>query len=215
MKKIILLFVGIAFFACKDKAPETPKEVQVIDEDLQQVNNYMTGSFDNSSQAASDTVYYNVTLHMYPIWQEKEDYWLYVEQAFSENQEKPYRQRIYKLSRENDSVLKSEIFTLPNASLWKNKWKTPEQFEKLLAESLVLLEGCEVFLKKTSEGTYKGSTKDKNCLNDLNGASYAISEVEINEKSITAWDRGFSDRDSLVWGPEKGGYIFDKINEQP
>jgi len=49
----------------------------------------------------------------------------------------------------------------------------------------------------------------------LNGAKYAISEVEISEKSITAWDRGFSEKDSLVWGPEKGGYVFHKLNEQP
>jgi CpeT protein len=212
MKKIILLLVSIAFFACKEKEPEI-KEVQVIDEDLQQVNTFMTGSFDNSRQAATDTIYTEVTLHMYPIWIDTKDYWLYVEQAFSDNQEKPYRQRIYKLSRENDSVLKSEIYTLPNASLWKNKWETPEQFDKLLIDSIVLIEGCEVFLKKTGEGTYKGKTKDKNCLNDLNGASYAISEVEIGEKSITAWDRGFSEKDSLVWGPEKGGYIFNKIED--
>lgn len=212
MKKIILLLVGITFFACKEKVPET-KAVQVIDEDLQQLYGFMTGSYDNTLQADTDTLYTEVSLHMYPIWQEKEDYWLYVEQAFSDKPESPYRQRVYKLNRENDSMLKSEIYKLPNESLWKNKWKTPQHFEKLLPESLVLLEGCEVYLKKTGEGTYKGKTKDKNCLNDLNGASYAVSEVEITEKSITSWDRGFNEKDSLVWGPKKGGYIFNKLNE--
>lgn len=212
MKKIILLLVGITFFACKEKEPET-KEVQVIDEDLQQLYGFMTGSYDNTFQADRDTVYTEVTVHKYPIWQEKEDYWLYVEQAFSDKQDKPYKQRVYKLSRENDSVLKNEIFTLPNASLWKNKWKTPDQFDKLLTESLVLIEGCEIYLKKTDENTYKGKTKDKNCLNDLNGASYAISKVEINQNNIILWERGFNEKDSLVWGPEKGGYVFKKIKK--
>ncbi len=204
--------MSIALFACKEK-PKEIEEVQVIDEDLQQVYSYMTGSFNNSRQASTDTIYTDVTVHMYPIWKDTKDYWLYVEQAFSDKQDKPYRQRVYKLIRENDSVLKSEIFTLPNASLWKNKWETPDQFDKLLTESLVLIEGCEVYLKKTGQNTYKGKTKNKNCLNDLNGASYAISEVEINQNNIMSWDRGFNEKDSLVWGPKKGGYVFEKVIE--
>ena len=56
----------------------------------------MQGSFDSSEQAAQDSAYYAISLHMYPIWPERGQY-LYVEQALAAMQDKPYRQRVYEL----------------------------------------------------------------------------------------------------------------------
>jgi len=64
---------------------------------------------------------------MYPIWQDKGN-WLYVEQALNSSQDKPYRQRVYEVKIYNDSLFTSNIYTIPNDSLWIGKWKTPEDF---------------------------------------------------------------------------------------
>ena len=56
----------------------------------------MQGSFDSKEQAAEDSAYYAISLHMYPIWPERGQF-LYVEQALAAMQDKPYRQRVYEL----------------------------------------------------------------------------------------------------------------------
>jgi len=213
-----VLYLSLALFTaigCKKQAEkESLVEIETQEDiELEELIVMMTGSFNSERQATIDTNYRDVSLHMYPIWPEREGKWLYVEQSLTVNQEEPYRQRIYKISRENDSILRSDIYTIPNAGLWVCKWQTPELFERLLLESIQLKSGCEVFLVKTPENTFIGKTKDKNCASELNGASYAISEVVISEKQITSWDRGFNENDSLVWGAKTGGYVFDKIKE--
>ncbi|MEX0998102.1 MAG: chromophore lyase CpcT/CpeT [Flavobacteriaceae bacterium] len=211
MNKVVLLLALIIAFGCKNKATEEP--VVEIDTDLEELFAVMAGSYNSSRQAKADTTYFDISLQMAPIWQDREGYWLYVEQSLSDSLEKPYRQRIYKLSRENDSLLRSDIFTFPNESLWIGKWETPETFDRLLFESLTERKGCEVLLIKTGENSFVGKTIDKNCPSDLRGALYATSELEISEHSITSWDRVFNENDSLVWGAQKGGYVFDKIRE--
>lgn len=212
---ICLLLIVVSFTACKEQPPkETATELEIEkDNELEYLLSMMTGSFSSERQATLDTNFRDVTLHMYPIWPEKDGKWLYVEQALTNNQEEPYRQRIYKLSRENDSTLRSDIYTIPNASLWACKWQTPKFFDRLLHETIEMKEGCEMLLKITAENTFKGKTVDKNCANELNGAVYATSEVIISEKQIISWDRGFDENDSIVWGPKYEGYEFDKLWE--
>ncbi|NCT18167.1 MAG: hypothetical protein COZ75_01685 [Flavobacteriaceae bacterium CG_4_8_14_3_um_filter_34_10] len=210
MKHLTIIIFSLLLFSCKPEIKEVPVIVEK-DEDLIELLSRMTGSFSTIKQAEKDSSYFSISLHMYPIWKEKEGNWLYVEQALYDKQEKPYRQRIYNISRENDSIFKSEIYTIPNQSLWICKWDTPEVFDKLLEESLLIRNGCDVFLKKTAENTFIGKTIGKACLSDLSGATYATSEVEINENNIISWDRGFNEKDSLVWGASKAGYVFDKL----
>ncbi len=210
MKYTVLFFLLLSFLSCKEAVKDEPVVVEV-DDDLLELVSAMTGSFSSENQAALDSTYFNISLHMYPIWPEKNGHWLYVEQALFDKQEEPYRQRIYKVSRENDSVLKSETFTFPNEALWICKWQTPEFFDKLLIESLLKREGCDVLLKKSEDNVFVGKTNDKSCLSDLQGATYVTTEVEISEKKIISWDRGFNAQDSLVWGASQGGYIFNKL----
>lgn len=214
MKYVICLCLIVATFAaCKEEPPkETVSEIEIEkDVELEELYNLMTGTFNSERQATLDTNYRDVTLHMYPIWPDREGKWLYMEQSLTETQEEPYRQRIYKLSRENDSVLRSDNYSIPNAGLWACKWQTPEFFDRLLPESIELKEGCEVLFKKTPENTYEGKTVAKNCLNDFKGATYVKSQVIISDKQIISWDRGFNEKDSLVWGAKKGGYELDKL----
>ena len=58
-------------------------------EDIDQLISFMKGSFNSESQSLQDSNYYNISLHMYPIWTQKEGHWLYVEQAVNSMQENP------------------------------------------------------------------------------------------------------------------------------
>ena len=172
----------------------------------------MQGSYNSETQAKADSTYYNISLHMYPIWKEKGNY-LYVEQALNSMQNKPYRQRVYKVTRLNDSVFSSVIYTIPNDSLWIGKWKNPADFDKITSEDILIREGCEVLLKRLGKNHFKGKTGVGTCKSSLHGASYATSEVEIMKGKIISWDRGFDANDKYVWGAEKAGYVFDMIQK--
>lgn len=90
----------------------------------------MTGSFDSSEQATSDDSYYNISLHMYPIWTSKDGHWLYVEQALNSNQNKPYRQRIYQLEKLENGKFSSKVYTLENPKEAIGKWERPGYFDQ-------------------------------------------------------------------------------------
>ena len=172
----------------------------------------MQGSFNSEKQANEDQSFYNITLHMYPIWKDN-GHFLYVEQSVTQMQDKPYRQRVYELKENENGSISSYVYTIPNDSLWIGKWKTPEAFDSLSKEDLELRNGCEVVLSRVTKNRYKGKTGDTSCESTLRGASYATSEVEIDSEKIVSWDRGFDADGNQVWGAEKGGYVFNKLTQ--
>lgn len=207
IRKIGIAIVTVFFIiGCqnKDSKPQ-------IDTELEELFALMQGSFNSEIQSKQDSTYYNISLHMYPIWEDKGKF-LYVEQALNTMQDKPYRQRIYELSRTKDSLFKSEIYTLEVDSLWIGKWKTPTAFDSISKSDITLKNGCAVILSRIGKNHYKGETDEKTCLSKLRGASYATSQVEIKEGKIISWDRGFDAEGNQVWGAVNGGYVFDKIN---
>ncbi|MGK0366585.1 MAG: CpeT protein [Saprospiraceae bacterium] len=78
----------------------------------------MTGSFNSTAQAERDTTYYDITLHMYPIWEDDAQTWLYVEQSVTSMPEKPYRQRVYRLEQADKSTFKSYIYTFEDPKIF-------------------------------------------------------------------------------------------------
>ncbi|HRE78372.1 MAG TPA: chromophore lyase CpcT/CpeT [Flavobacterium sp.] len=178
--------------------------------DLEYLVKIMQGTYSSEKQSITDEEYFNISLRMIPIWKEKGNY-LYVEQAMFEKQESPYRVRIYKVSQRNNEFV-SEIYTLKNEKEWIGKWKTPEAFDTLSESDIELKPGCEVILKKQTDGTFIGQTGEKTCLSELRGASYASSKVTVTPTQILSWDQGFDKDGKQVWGAIKGGYVFDKIN---
>jgi len=213
MKKITLLLIAFTLcFSCKDKTEFNSEIQEVAENNLDELYVLMQGSYNSEVQAEIDSTYYNISLHMYPIWEGKGHY-LYVEQALHSMQNKPYRQRVYKLNKLTDSTYASEIYTLPTAdSLWIGKWKTPKAFDSISPKDINLKPGCEVVLQRLTKNHYQGKTGDATCVSTMRGASFARSEVEILEDKIISWDRGFDADGNYVWGAEKAGYIFNKLD---
>ena len=175
----------------------------------------MTGSFNSAKQAEADTTYFNISLHMYPIWTQEEGHWLYVEQALNSTQDAPYRQRVYHIKEQEDGSIKSSVFTLNNQEDFIGKWQETSYFDQFKPDSLLVERtGCAVIMVPREDGTFKGSTQGKDCVSTIRGASYASSIVNIEKGKITSWDQGFNSNDEQVWGATAGGYIFDKL-EQP
>jgi hypothetical protein len=180
--------------------------------DISTLADMMTGTFSSQNQAEMDSAFYSINLVMYPIWEtSKKVKWLYVEQAVSSALDKPYRQRVYRLTKVKKGVFESKVYELANPSAFVQSWKTPGLFETISPNSLVERAGCSVFLKKESVDCYSGSTDGKNCLSSLRGAAYATSKVEVCPGAITSWDQGWDASDEQVWGADKAGYIFLRV----
>ena len=174
-----------------------------------QLKTSMTGSYNSEKQEATDSAYYNISLHMYPIWEDKGHY-LYVEQAMNSMQERPYRQRVYELIDLGNNKYESKVYTFRDETAAIGKWRNPSFWEAYNLSDLEEREGCSVFLTY-KDGVYSGSTDGKSCLSSLRGATYATSKVTIFPNRIESWDQGFNDEDIQVWGAVTGGYIFDKL----
>lgn len=206
MKKLLLILVSyVLLLSCNT----TKKASYTTKNNLQELVTVMQGTYSSEKQSLEDKSYYNISLRMVPIWKDKGHY-LYVEQAMFDNQSKPYRVRIYKISQRKEEFI-SEIYTLKNEKDWIGKWANPQDFDALSKNDIELKPGCEVVLKRTGEKVFEGKTGDKTCPSELRGASYATSKVTITKNQILSWDQGFNKDGKQVWGAEKGGYRFDKI----
>jgi hypothetical protein len=204
--RVFLLFCILGLISC------TGSKQLVQQDEVKQLQILMTGSFNSEQQAATDSSYYNISLHMYPIWEDRSGYWLYVEQAVNSMQDKPYRQRIYSLEQSGKNEFISRVYTLENPKDCIEKWKDVSYFDILKPDQITEKAGCAVYLKKKSEKLYVGSTNERDCKSTMRGASYATSKVHIDEKKIESWDQGFDISGKQVWGAERGAYIFDKLD---
>lgn len=181
--------------------------------ELEQLAQWMCGSYNSVDQAKKDTSYLEISLVMVRIWPERTDgAWFYVEQAAMATLDKPYRQRVYHLEQMGVGQFRSSIYALPTPETFIGAQDRPEDFKKLEMKQLTKMPGCALMLEKSTEG-YAGSTKKGACLNQWGEALYATSEVSITPKQMVSWDRGWNGTDEQVWGAENGGYIFVKTTQ--
>lgn len=207
---VALLTVILTAFCIYSCTPKNKSIMSYDPFDTEELATLMTGSFSSSAQAGADTNYYNISLHMYPIWPNEEADYLYVEQAVATMQSRPYRQRVYKLERTAEGAYKSSVYKIVNDSLFIGMWKKPTFFDNYSPADLILREGCAVYLYRNADGSYTGSTKDQDCGSTMRGASYATSIVDIQAEQISSWDQGFDSDGKQVWGAENGPYIFKR-----
>ena len=207
MRKLVVAFVMILSAVLAARAQDGPT--------IAQLAGWMSGSFSSAEQAAADSTYFDIRLHMAPIWQERVDGpWLYVEQAVAASQDRPYRQRVYHVSEPEPGRFVSEVFELPGDPLrFAGAWRADSLLAGVTPEQLVSRTGCAVHLRWVPERlAYEGRTPGEACLSSLRGATYATSEVRISSEGIVSWDRGWDDHDVQVWGAEKGGYVFRRVD---
>lgn len=183
---------------------------QTEDDTLNELIEWMTGSFSSEEQASKNEDYYDINLHMVPIWEDisTDEAYLYVEQASVETPDQPYRQRVYYIYKVDEDMYASEVYTLPEAEKYIGAYKQEKPLDDLKPGNLTERKGCTVYLEYDGFASFSGSTEGKNCESTLRGASYATSEVSVMDGSIISWDQGFDAYDLQVWGATRGGYIF-------
>ena len=183
--------------------------------DLDTLHEWMIGSFSSEAQAAEVEGYFDIRLEVVPIWTDREDGpWLYVEQAAASNLDRPYRQRVYHLSEEEDGALRSEVYALPEPLRFAGAWRDTTMLDGIGPGDLKVRAGCAVILRRATEERFEGSTVGKECTSTLRGASYATSKVIATAEGLESWDQGFAESGEQVWGAEDGPYLFLRISKE-
>lgn len=171
----------------------------------------MAGEFGSEAQSKADTAYFNIKLRMKPICSDsKNGYWLYIEQAIATAEQKPYRQRVYHVYKQDDTTVVSKVYELKTPKLYIGVWGSAGMLQSLTQDSIIDRKGCAIFLHKMGKN-FIGSPLGKECLSSLRGAAYATPEVTIYKKKLISWDRGWNAEDKQMWGTEKGGYVFVRL----
>jgi hypothetical protein len=200
-----LLFISILFIV------NVSLLAQEGESSLDLIAQYMQGEFNSEEQSKSDSTFLNITFESTRIWDKSDDgIWLYVEQAFAFNKQKPYRQRVYHITSNSDGAFTCSILKIPEASKYIGAYHNPKLLDVLAKESLTNMDGCEVILKQNG-ACFEGSTNGKSCASKRAGTVYATSELKICKNKIVAWDRGWDANDTQTWGSAIGGYVFKRI----
>jgi hypothetical protein len=207
---VLGLALGLAGCASSaEGASDTPGE------DLEALTEMMTGTFDSTAQSAADPeAFHPIRLVMLPIWEDRADGpWLYVEQAVIGTEDRPYRQRVYRLSMVQLDELRSDVYELPDDPKdFVAAWNDPDVWKTCEPEDLMPRQGCEIYLRRRSDGSFAGETRGTGCSSRIGDAEYATSQVVITPAGLTSWDRGYSADGRQAWGAEKGPYDFRKTS---
>lgn len=198
--------------ASKGVREDSPVPVKsAVKNGVPEVAALLSGSFSSEAQSKTDPEFFDVRLHMIPIWTSRTDGpWIYVEQAMATSLERPYRQRVYRLIDRGDGSVESFVYELPNPRDRVGAWSDPTRFEQDTPESLVPRAGCSIVLRREG-GSWVGSTNERDCESSLRGAAYATSEVVLQGNGLDSWDRGFDAEGKQVWGAVKGAYRFRRL----
>jgi len=204
MKVLFVVMVFVVISACQ-------QHIKTHSNSMEKLVTLMSGQFDSLKQSKQDESYYNISLKMRQIWpMNTHGKWFYVEQAVATMMDKPYRQRVYHLTALSDGGFSSAVYELPDAISVVGAYENSELLSDITPADLKIREGCAVILYQEAEDVFSGKTKEKSCLSQLRGASYATSQVTISRKGISSWDQGFDSDGVQVWGAEKGPYVFDR-----
>ena len=207
--KHVLLFLLVAFTA------DASAQTLVTHFDLDTLRTWMTGSFSSKEQSAHDSAYADIHLNTNVIWKHRIDgVWLYAEQALGAKLDAPYRQTVYHLFQINDTTVVNQSYDLLNPARVVGARHNPALFDTLRTDSLKLQVGCAMMLHKKRDGSYRGSTPDKQCATERSGASYVTAEMTVLPDRILNRERGWDMYGKQVWGATKGDYVFIKKNGQ-
>jgi hypothetical protein len=200
----------------------TPQNVPSRDEELEQLSEWMSGSFDTFDQVAQDEAanstykHTRATLRIFPVTiagMSERGRTLYIEQAVAETPEKPYRQGVYFLSRDERGAIIMRNFKLSNPNEFIGGWKDPAKLKALTSDRLLPINGCDITLTRQNEHRYLAVVGlHGTCKSSLRGATHMISHGEITPDYQITLDQGFDDAGNSRWGPPPGviGHIFKK-----
>lgn len=189
-----------------------------VSEDVRQVADYLLGTMESTLPARDGQAEVarvrmtTCTMQLVDAGRSPEpSLYLYQEQAMVTAPDRPYRQRVLKLSQTPDGeAVESFGFRLVDDESWAGLCDRPTSDRVMTAGDLG---EATCGLRLEPEGDeYWGSTPEGGCPSQYQGASYTTNTVHLTETTMETWDRGFDAEGNQVWGAGEEGYEFVDIS---
>lgn len=205
------LTLGIGIAGCASHrvsaAPSSPEMVEFAER--------ITGKFSNREQAEANHAFSDVRVMITPIWLHRVGaHWFYVEQWLAGASDRPYRQRVYRLTEPEPGAFAIEVYALPDPTKWIGAWKEPDRFSDIQPRDLGARDGCAIVVHRDTAGDFSGSTEDDWCGTEIPGAAYATSQMRVAADGMETWDRAFDGSGTQVWGATAGPYQFRRVSSE-
>ena len=173
----------------------------------------VTGRFSSVAQHRRDPRYDEVEARIVRIWPERTDaLWLYQEQAVligaaspEAGRAKPYFQFVARVVPIGQGLFRRDNYRVRDGARFGGARVGG------LTEADLAPASCHNRIERVSAGWYLGRTES--CANGYKGATWMQSLSAASRTTYVNWDRGFDDAGRRVWGPEEGGYVFDRVDE--
>jgi len=177
--------------------------------DLDTYSTLLAGTFSSKAQAAYDSTYDDVTIHILPIYPESTiGRWFYTEQ-YDSSSPIPYRQRVYHIIPQGNTLLQY-IYTIPDTLLVAAAtYRHTDIVFPIAATDLRYKDSCDIVLLAFPFG-YTGQTPQ--CPATFRGSSYSISSFLVTIYGIQSWERGYTRDNRHVWGHPTGPYHFLRLS---
>jgi CpeT/CpcT family (DUF1001) len=182
---------------------------------------YLSGEFDNREQALAESAWY-VHLRLWhrpvPLFQE-DSFTLFAEQANIINLDKPYRQRILRLTAgmESDAPIKGQYYMPKNPSALLGAGCNPGILDTLTSDQLELLPSCvlNISQKVLAPDSYRFTATpptDARCSFSYGGKTIQVSlGFEATQDKFMSYDRGIDlITGKATWGAILGPYRYTK-----
>lgn len=189
-------------------------EILSITNSLEQLGKLLPGIYINKRQhEIHPTSFYHVMIKVNRIWADRDDaLWFYVEKAQFELQDHPYQQSVYKIYRGERDTMVSEVYRLNDSEIAIGTKKDAAFWKERHPHTLLLQNGCALYLTRRSNGYFTGSTRSNNCPCSCSLESVVAmqSQISISLDTLKIWEKGFDKKGKQVWGSEKGAYCFER-----
>lgn len=191
---------------------------EITQTDLVTLATWMAGDFSNWEQAIANPPFFahiRVCIRPLPVPLSDTGIWLYSEQAYDYELNRPYRTAILQLilTQDPEHPIAIENYKIKDTSAYYGASREPEKLRSLTLAHVDQLAGCKMLVKLTSNRAFQGSVESgKGCMVVRNGKeTYLASEFEISEHHFNSLDRGYDPvTDERVWGSVAGAFEFKK-----
>lgn len=155
------------------------------------------------------------TLHQVRFWADRPgEFWLYAEYSRESEEDRPYRQRVYRLGENAGRLLAIEYLLPGEPGRFAGEWRREKPFAGLSPADLVERAGCRV---EFHEGMFifVGNTVGKACAPLAGNAAYEQVFHFVSSGVLKTWDRGFDAAGTQVSGSRVGHLDFRRVAPPP
>ncbi|MCO4294076.1 chromophore lyase CpcT/CpeT [Solitalea sp. MAHUQ-68] len=189
---------------------------QKLSKELKQLRENLSGRFSNEDQARFSIDTKPETFVMKQIWAEKEndELWFYAERFRADSTNLPHQQFVWHVKQTDQNRYFIEIFTPKTSLPLITDWKSKTPLFAGLTDTMLVKLSCPLYIVRKTMIEFTGGTKANTCVAGLPAnAVYKTIELYCSESTLMLWERGYNATGKLVYGSDKGGTVFRKLEQ--